>query len=289
MFNISLMVTEAIHNEAPSRAAIGGLAAPSLAIFLGLVLAIGVNVALAFSDVTPLWAAGLANAVFLYVLAHINHEAVHRNICGSDSRFDGLNEVIGHIGSFFLFLPFPAFRAVHLAHHRLTNHETLDGDMWFARNSWWAIALSCFTILIGYEIRLRRLAALGFVSKRTMSIILLSRLLWVALALFGMMAGYAAEVWMLMIIPALLVMPILAFMFAFIVHHPHESREKMGASNVWLSHRPWLQKALTAVFVFQNYHLVHHLRPRLPFYRYGEEYRRMAGDLKDRKNVRYID
>jgi beta-carotene hydroxylase len=30
----------------------------------------------------------------------------------------------------------------------------------------------------------------------------------------------------------------------------------------------------------QNYHLVHHVKPRVPFYRYGEVYRELRPELE---------
>lgn len=235
--------------------------------------------ALALSGALPLWVGFLVNTALLYGSAHINHEAVHRNISGAQSELKRFNDVLGHFGSFWLFLPFPAFKAVHLAHHRVTNDPERDADMWFARKTPLGVFASCCTLLWGYEIQLRRLFKEGLVSKHDMRMIVGQRLLAVALVIAAFAMGYGLEVFMLWIGPALFVMPILAFLFAYAVHHPHSSTESHQASNVWLA-PPWAQPLLTAVFMFQNYHLVHHLNPRIPFYRYGEVFRRIRPQLE---------
>ncbi len=274
------MVTETL-TPAASRHRVGGAAWPLVFLFFALMGAVGLAVSLALTGVFPYWLASLSVAVLLYLIAHINHEAVHRNISGSRSELNWLNDLIGHLGSFWLFLPFPAFRAVHLAHHRMTNHPELDGDMWFARSTPLGVFLSCCSLLYGYEIRLQRLRNAGLVRRNVIRHSYAQRFFALILVITAIMSGFGYEVLMLWLLPGLIAMPVLAFMFAYVVHHPHTSQETYSASNVWLSRGP-LQSLLTGVFVFQNYHLVHHLYPRVPFYRYGDVFRRMRPELEAR-------
>lgn len=281
--------TEADAPEVPA-VRLDGFAWPLLMIFLLIAGTLASVSAAAIAGIIPLWAGLMVNTVMLYLMAHINHEAVHRNISGKGNRLTFLNDAIGHIGSFWVFLPYPAFRAVHFAHHRSTNDPLLDGDMWFARKSPLAIAAACTSILVGYEIALWRLYRRKMITAMDMGVIIASRLLFVALVGAAFVVGYGREVMMLWIIPALLVMPVLAFLFAFIVHHPHTDRQKEKASNVWLSHNPLIQRLLTMVFVFQNYHLIHHLNARIPFYRYGEYFRKDRAKLEQAgAAIKYVD
>ena len=261
-----------------------GVAWMSIGFFSVLMIAGVVNVWLAVSGVIPLWAGCVISIVVLYYLEHINHEAVHGNISGADTQWRWLNELIGHVGNFWMFLPLPAFRAVHFAHHRSTNHPELDCDMWFARKTRLGVAVRCSTLLLGYEITLQRLAKLGLVEKGAMTTIYATRALWLAIIGAAIYFGYGTEVLMLWVLPALLAMPVLAFLFAFIVHHPHSSKERYQASNVFVSDNKFVHNIMTAIFLFQNYHLVHHLHPRLPFYRYGEAFRELRPQL-ERKNA----
>jgi fatty acid desaturase len=241
---------------------------------------IGVSWA-AVSGVIPIWAGTLLNFVLFYVLSDFNHEATHRNISGARSEWKWFNDALGHIGSFPFFLPFSAFKAVHLAHHRLTNHPTLDGDMWFAGKNFFDVLGRAAGLLVGYEIVLHRLAKQGFVTRNTIISIWVQRvvILGIIAAAFALGVGY--EVFMLWTLPCLMVMIALGFL-AFAVHYPHQSREKYRNTNVWFA-KGLMQPVLVAAMVNQNYHLVHHLHPRIPFYRYGRAYMQMREELERNK------
>ncbi len=262
------------------RPAMAGVAWPSVMLFFGLVSVAVINIALAMSGFVPLWVGGLVNFVVLYLSAHINHEATHKNLSGTVARAHWLNEGIGQFGSFWLFLPFPAFRAVHLTHHRVTNDPALDCDMWFAVKHPLSVLLRCCSLLVGYEMTLHRLVRRGIVPKSVIWETMAQRLGWLALAVALTALGFGTEVLVLWVLPALAVMPVLAFLFAYVVHHPHSDQGKLQASNIWLTRQKRLQPLLTGIFLFQNYHLVHHLYPRVPFYRYGEVYREQQEKLK---------
>lgn len=237
----------------------------------------------AVAGAIPLWQGWLINTVILYVLAHINHEAIHRNISAGNPRMLWLNEVIGHFGSFWFFLPFLAFKSVHLAHHGAPNDPENDADLWVERRNPVAVFFACVTILVGYEFMLWKLAREGRLKKSSVISIYTQRFAYLALVAMFFALGFGFEAFMLWVAPGLLVMPFLAFFFAYIVHYPHSSTEPYQASNVLLTRNKWLQPFVTAVFVFQNYHLVHHLNPRIPFYRYGEVFRQIRPQLEDKQ------
>jgi beta-carotene hydroxylase len=266
---------------APSRDRVTarGAAWPTVGVFLlcwaGLCATVTASLAAGF----PLWLACLINAALLYVLAHINHEAIHRNISGGNPRLRWLNELIGQFGSIWYFLPFPAFKAVHLAHHAAPNDPATDGDMWVARKHPLAVAASCMTILGGYEVQLWRMAREGKLTRANLISIYGQRLVAIAAVIAAVVLGYGAEVFLLWVLPALIVMPFLAIFFAYVVHRPHDETDPYRSSNVILA-PSWLQPFVTALFVFQNYHLVHHLNPRIPFYQYGEHFRARRAELE---------
>ncbi len=264
------------------------IAWPLIAMFFGLWAGLGVTSWAAVAGAIPIWAGTLLNFVFFYVLSDFNHEATHRNISGARSELKWLNDVLGHIGSAPFFLPFAAFKAVHLAHHRMTNHPTLDGDMWFAGKNFFSILLRAMGLLVGYEITLHRLHRQGFVKRSLIISIWVQRALAAALLGVFFAIGYGYEAFMLWTLPCLMVMIALGFL-AYAVHCPHDTREKYRNTNVWLARRPWMQPVLNAVFVYQNYHLVHHLHPRIPFYRYERAFRQIRPELeRNRAAVRWF-
>ncbi len=268
-----------VYAPSGARAAARGAAWPTVALFFALWAGLIASVTAALQGVFPLWAACLVNATLLYVLAHINHEAIHRNISGGNRRLKWLNEAIGQFGSIWFFLPFPAFKAVHLAHHGAPNDPVTDGDMWVARRNPLAVFASCATILWGYELQLWRMVRERKL-KRSATISIYSQRLAVIVAWTFLFAlGYGTETFLLWILPALIVMPVLAVFFAFVVHRPHDETDPYRSSNVILAGKG-LQPLVTGVFVFQNYHLIHHLNPRIPFYRYGEHFRARRAELE---------
>ncbi|WDI32725.1 fatty acid desaturase [Hyphococcus flavus] len=257
------------------------IAWPLVGLFFGLWAGlIGVSWA-AVTGVIPVWAGTFLNFGLFYVLSDFNHEATHRNISGARSEWKWFNDALGQIGSFPFFLPFAAFKAVHLAHHRMTNHPTLDGDMWFAGKNFFDILGRAAGLLVGYEIILHRLAKQGFVTRKTIISIWVQRLaiLGIIAAAFALGIGY--EVFMLWTLPCLMVMIALGFL-AYAVHCPHESREKYQNTNIWFG-RGLMQPLIVAAMVNQNYHLVHHLHPRIPFYRYGRAFKQLRPELERNK------
>lgn len=256
-----------------------GAAWPTVGFFAALWAGIALSAWAGLSGAAPLWASCIVNAVLLYLMAHTNHEAIHRNISGGNPRLKWLNEAIGHLGSFWFFLPFPAFKAVHLAHHRAPNDPKTDGDMWVARKNPLLVFACCATILVGYEFQIQRLAREGKLARADMALIYGQRALFIAAVAAAFALGFGYEIFMLWVLPALLTMPALAFFFAYAVHQPHDETEPYRSSNVIVAAGP-LQPLVTAVFVFQNYHLVHHLNPRIPFYQYGKTFRAMRAELE---------
>ncbi|MEZ5892335.1 MAG: fatty acid desaturase [Parvularculaceae bacterium] len=258
----------------PVRLGVHGFAWTSLSTFFAMAGLVALTSFLAVTGVAPYWLAVPANAVCLYVIAHINHEAFHGNISGTAHKLKWLNEAIGRFISFTFWFSMPAFRAVHAAHHRFTNDPEMDADRWMARKNPLAVMLACFTLQMHYEYKMWGLLRKGFISKRIVIEFYIERAMAIALVVAAFRFGYGYEAVMLWLLPAYLTLPFLALMFAYIVHHPHTTEGgEHRRSNVIVSKNPVLQSAMTAAFVFQNYHLVHHLHPRIPFYLYGKTFR----------------
>jgi len=65
---------------------------------------------------------------------------------------------------------------------------------------------------------------------------------------------------------------VLTTFFAWIVHHPHNEQERMKTTTVYQA-RGGLDTVMTLLWGFQNYHAIHHLYPKVPFFRYRKLYR----------------
>lgn len=183
------------------------------------------------------------------------HDAAH----GSASRKSWINTVVGHASALVLNGPYDCFKYVHLTHHRFTNEGEADPDLWAGTGPAWQLPLRWLSQEAHYydwyfkrwDQRPRR---------ERLSLIISTGLQWILVFTFP-----SPEIFFYWILPAKLASSLLAFSFDYLPHQPHSipaKENRYQASHILLG--PWL----TPIFLFQNYHLIHHLYPGVPFYRY---------------------
>lgn len=245
------------------RRFVGSIAWPTLLLGGAIVVGEAVLWSAVRSDLLPAYvgffiATGLAYASFT-----VMHEAVHGNIHGDHTAMRPLSELLGWLAGITLFAPLPLFRVLHLRHHSFTNHPEKDPDHWVKGQSALSVALRCLTIFPHYF----RDFFLGLTSRtdqarasRNASLLSFAMMVLAALALSAI--GFGREVLSLWVLPAVLASGLLAFAFDWLPHAPHVERRR------FLDTRIIEGRALSALLFFQNYHLIHHLYPRVPFYRY---------------------
>jgi len=97
------------------------IAWPTLALLLGGLALFAGSTAAALSGLWPWPISTLPNAVAIYVLFTVAHDAAHH----SASSGTTLNTWMGRIATPFLSpaFGFGAFRFIHMQHHRFTNHD----------------------------------------------------------------------------------------------------------------------------------------------------------------------
>ena len=74
---------------------------------------------------------------------------------------------------------------------------------------------------------------------------------------------------MLWLIPTYLAFFLMCLVFMVLPHYPHTGRQDSDPHNTALM-RMGQEGWLTPLLMHQNYHLVHHLYPTVPFYRYRQ-------------------
>ncbi|MEC7521853.1 MAG: fatty acid desaturase [Myxococcota bacterium] len=247
-----------MRDDALWRPHVGGLAWPTL-LLLAVVIAL---TAVAWSGLVPLWAGGGMATLAAYLAFTVMHEASHGNVHGSRRELRWLGEACGWIASVTLFAPYPAFRVLHLRHHSHTNDPERDPDFFVAGSPAMA-PLRCLTTIPRYYAEfLFGAASRSKAAKKERGALLVGLGLFVATAVGLSALGLWREVLALWIAPALAASAILAYFFDWLPHHPHRSRER------WHDTRAIDVGLLDAPLLGQNLHLVHHLFPRVPFYRY---------------------
>lgn len=225
----------------------------------------------------PLAVAIPVMAILTYAAYTVLHEAVHGSISGGNTSMRWLNEALGYMAAWILMIPLTAHRHEHLAHHRNTNNPESDPDFVvsnLARARWYAplAALQIFLGQFSYYRKHRwsrgprsqdvRLCLEIFAA-------LLPRLLFVA-------CGYWLEAITLFGVAWLIGVGLLMFLFAYIVHTPHESEGRYVDTATFVV-RGWPGHVVTTLWAYQNFHSIHHLFPRVPFY----YYRQLFDDIED--------
>ncbi|MCB9588355.1 MAG: fatty acid desaturase [Polyangiaceae bacterium] len=195
------------------------------------------------------------------------HDAAHKSV----AKARWASELVGRFAGFVLLAPFPAFRWIHLEHHKHTNEADSDPDFYSGAGPRWQLPLRWATQDLHYywlyvraqRPRRERLEAIGT--------LVASYALLVLVALSGHWQLVLA--WL---VGARLAITALAFAFDYLPHAPHDVIQKQDRFRATtLIDHPWL----TPVLLYQNYHLIHHLYPGVPFYRYAEVFRERRVDL----------
>jgi len=232
------------------------------------------TIALAFAA-TGLWAAAGALALLgvlppavgfglatlaAYAAFTPMHDAAHRSV----GRARWLNEAVGRLASLPLLAPFPAFRAMHLAHHKHANEPERDPDHWSGRGPAAFRPLRWLTQDLHYYERFFRTWGRFSPGERAEVVGGIAAIAVGVGAAVGL--GLGLEVVLYVLLPARLATGALAFAFDYLPHRPHETparADRLRATHVIRGR--WLTVPLMA----QNYHLVHHLYPAVPFYGYA--------------------
>lgn len=247
------------------------IAWPTLGIWLGVWAGMLASSVLGASGAVPAWAAALTATAFAFWAFTPMHDAAH----GSVSRSPWLNRLVGETSAFVLGGPYAAFRHAHLTHHRFTNEIGKDPDRWTGLGPAWQLPLRWATIEPHYYWFYAREWRRRPHDERAAFL-----LAWGAQgALLALLvaSGHGWDALRFWVGPARAAMFLLAFSFDWLPHQPYvalQSKDRIRATHV--TSLP----ILTPLWLWQNYHLIHHLYPAVPCYRYAAVWREERETLK---------
>jgi len=258
-----------------------GIAWPTLILALALPVALIGVIALGFSGAWPLWACTPVVAVISYAHYTLVHESIHGNVVAAPKSLHWINTVVGWIGSLGLGMGWPALQRTHVLHHSHTNTER-DPDI-SVKGTFvqllrkWAIMVPMSLIPIGAMrfINAERYKRLGTIlSPGEIAQVSAVTLFTWTLLIAAIVTGHVAEWLMLWFIPTRLAGLILNIFFQWLPHHPFDQTER------YLNTRVSLWPGGTFLLLQQNFHLMHHLWPSVPFYNYARLFHRLRPVLK---------
>lgn len=270
-----------------ARALCPPVAWPTLALAAALFPAHLLIVTLGATGLLPLWWLTPVLGLSAYAQYTIVHEAIHRNIVRR-RWFGGFNRALGWWGALALGNTWPLFHRTHLAHHAHTNTER-DADL-FVKGSLlrlvWLGVLSIPLNLIPVPLVKRVFVRLGLDIGYLDIEPLMPRGEWVqhvaahsmlCAAVWGAVAlGYGAEAFALYVVPSAIGRLLIGVFLAWMPHHPFEESDRYRSTRIL--HSP-LAKLMC---MGQHLHLVHHLWPSVPFYRYRQLFELMRPTLEER-------
>ena len=251
----------------------GVIAWPTIVLGLAIPAIYILSVALALAGLLSLWAAVPLVAVLTYLSYTILHESVHGSITGNDRSLRWLNKALGYMAASIVMIPLTAHCHEHFAHHRYANDASRDPDFHIGEmgRSPWAPIVAVVKAYLAQFVFFRSSRRVGESPRQTLVLGLeVTAALVPRLAV--LLAGYWVEGLALFVLAWLIGAVVLLYLFAYVVHRPHKRVGRYHDTSTVLVPRS-LEKPLSWIWMFQNFHSIHHLFPRVPFYKYAELYR----------------
>ena len=192
----------------------------------------------------------------LHIEGTVIHDACHK----AAHPVPWINQAMGHGSAILLGFSFPVFTRVHLQHHIHVNDPKNDPDHIVSTyGPIWLIAPRFFYHEIFFFQRKlwRKYELLQWGIERS---------IFITIILAGLKFDFMNLIYNLWFGPALMVGVTLGIFFDYLPHRPFRSRNK------WINSRVYPGKFLNILIMGQNYHLIHHLWPSIPWFEYKIAY-----------------
>jgi fatty acid desaturase len=232
---------------------------------------------------------GASQCIFLttisaFGLFTVMHDAAH----GAVSSNWYINELFGRLATLIVAPPagaFSAWRFMHNQHHKHTNDSEKDPDHYSIHGPPYLLPFHWGTQLVHYSwyyakhVHQRPLwEAVEFVVTIALNI------LGIAAAIYF---GMGRILWIYWLIPSFCAQLVLVFLFDFLPHYGHHSTpaDDRYDTTSMLYLPSYLEPLGALVMQWQNYHVIHHLYPRMPFYRYADMWEQKKDFLLNEKKI----
>ncbi len=192
----------------------------------------------------------------LHMEGTVIHDACHQ--AAHPNRW--INQAMGHGAAVLLGFSFPVFTRVHLQHHSHVNDPKNDpdhivstfGPVWLIAPRFFYHEYFFFNRKLWRKYELMQWG--------------LERSLFITIVMAGIRFDFMNVIYNLWFGPALMVGVTLGIFFDYLPHRPFLSR------NRWKNARVYPSRVMNLLIMGQNYHLVHHLWPSIPWFEYKPAY-----------------
>ncbi|MFH7027155.1 MAG: beta-carotene hydroxylase [Heteroscytonema crispum UTEX LB 1556] len=212
------------------------------------------------------WLCFCINTLALHIAGTVIHDACHQ----SAHRNRVINAILGHGSALMLVFAFPVFTRVHLQHHAHVNDPENDPDHYVSTGGplWLLPVRFLYHEVFFFQRQLWRNNELleWFLSRLFVAVIFYISVQYHFL-------GYILNFWF---IPSAVVGLALGLFFDYLPHRPHQERDR------WKNARVYPNPILNILIMGQNYHLIHHLWPSIPWYNYQPTYYQMKPLLDEK-------
>lgn len=253
------------------------LAWPTVALFLAGAVAFVASTVGYLSGAAPSWVPIVVNAVVTFTMFTVVHDAVHYAI--SSTRW--VNGLIGRLAVPFVqpLISFPSFGFIHIEHHRYSNDDENDPDTFASHGPAWQLPFRWAALDMWYgNYLIRRLRSRPKAEiAETLACVTIS----MAGLIVAILSGHFWTLAVVFIIPQRIGVVVLAWWFDWMPHHGLEDTQRSDRYRA-TRNRVGMEWLYTPLMLSQNYHLVHHLHPSVPFYRYTKTWRRNEDAYLDR-------
>jgi ferredoxin-NADP reductase/fatty acid desaturase len=272
----STAIAPAPAGAAPARHAlpdpgeqVPAVAWPTVGIFITAFSVFVVSTIMAIDHTVPRAVTIVVNTAVIFVMFTVVHDASHYSI----SRHRWVNAVLGRLAWVFVTpaLAFPAFGYIHIEHHRHANDDANDPDTFASHGPWWQLPFRFLILDVSYApFYLSRLRSRPKAELAETGVLLLA-------STAGLVTAIATgSLWMVAVIyliPQRIAVMLLAWWFDWLPHHGLQDTQRDNRYRATRA-RVGMEWLFTPLMLSQNYHLVHHLHPSVPFYRYLRTWRR---------------
>ena len=269
---------------------IGGFAWPTVLLFIFNCAVYTGTILLCVKGSLPMPVGFVINSIITYFFYTIHHEANHGNISAQNKSLRWVDKFMGSVASLPLQLNFQAYAPSHLLHHAHTNIPGRDPDHFMAGPAKAVFPRWLITTVI------KTLACIPFVAQILFKILpaqisagiryfksdrpglyrhlQLSLLLLVASFFFGQGLNFLMLWWL----PTQVAQLILQTWFVWLPHAPFTETSRYHNTRI----RGWIGSHV--MLLGQDHHLIHHMYPRVPFYRYRRLFRAIRPSLEANKS-----